>query len=196
MTAAGSRCDSCCSCGSYCSAAGCRTIQYQVQGRTGLEKVKLKMQMVKNKTGLNIMFTTNVDYRHSGVSRYDLYGAWRLRCATVERRESASLLQCPIHPWRCSGELTAVVQWGESCSHGHTAVNQTYYLVTRTPRRWCFNHCYVPVTIQFFTIQVSTKLVKLQMLNKLAVSFNPKSHMSTLWETVEHWRCWLFAYAN
>ena len=110
LTAAGSRCDSCCSCGSYCSAAGCRTIQYQVQGRTGLEKVKLKMQMVKNKTGLNIMFTTNVDYRHSGVSRYDLYGAWRLRCATIERRESASLLQCPIHPWRCSGELTAVVQ--------------------------------------------------------------------------------------
>ena len=110
---------------------------------------------------------------------------WRLRCATIARRESASLLQCPIHPWRCSGELTAVVQWGESCSHGHTAVNQTYYLVTRTPRRWCFNHCYVPVTIQFFTIQVSTKLVKLQMLNKLAVSFNPKSHMSTFWETGE-----------
>ena len=61
VTAAGSRCDSCSSCGSYCSAAGCRTIQYQVQGRTGLEKVKLKMQMVKNKTGLNIMFTSNAD---------------------------------------------------------------------------------------------------------------------------------------
>ena len=61
VTAAGSRCDSCSSYGSYCSAAGCRTIQYQVQGRNGLEKVKLKMQMVKNKTGLNIMFTSNAD---------------------------------------------------------------------------------------------------------------------------------------
>ena len=148
LTAAGSRCDSCCSCGSYCSAAGCRTIQYQVQGRTGLEKVKLKMQMVKNNTGLNIMFKSNVDYKDilALVDMICIIELWRLRCATIARRESASLLQCPIHPWRCSGELTAVVQWGESCSHGHTAVNQTYYLVTRTPRRWCFNHCFVPVT--------------------------------------------------
>ena len=34
-----------------------------MQGRTGLEKVKLKMQMVKNNTGLNIMFKSNVDYK-------------------------------------------------------------------------------------------------------------------------------------
>ena len=70
LTAAGDSCDSC-----AMTAAALRTIQYQVQGRTGLEKVKQKMQMVKNKTGLNIIFTTNVDYRHSGVSRYHLYGA-------------------------------------------------------------------------------------------------------------------------
>ena len=118
---------------------------------------------------------------------------WRLRCATIERRESASLLQCPIHPWRCSGELTAVVQWGESCSHGHTAVNQTYYLVTRTPRRWCFNHCFVPVTIHFW--EVSTMLNWLQMLNKLAVSFITKSHIIV--HIVRNWwNWWLFAFAN
>ena len=143
LTAAGSRCDSCCSCGSYCSAAGCRTIQYQVQGRTGLEKVKLKMQMVKNKTGLNMIFTS----KHSGVSRYDLYYRAMEVKVRYYREKRECILAAVSHPSLalqrradCSCAVRGELQSRPHCGQPDVLLSDAHSATVMLQSLFCFGH--------------------------------------------------------